>query len=48
MNPVDVAADIMAAGIGYAYAWIVMVDDADFTSTLARWHASLEDSLRAR
>jgi hypothetical protein len=32
-----VSADVIALGIGHAYAWVVMPDDYDFEATLIRY-----------
>ncbi len=46
LSPSDVASNIMASGIGHAYAWVVMPEDGDFVHTMTRWHAELVTSLR--
>ncbi|WP_099025443.1 TetR/AcrR family transcriptional regulator [Mycolicibacterium palauense] len=47
VDPVDVVTDMLATGIGHAYAWIVLPEDDDFERTMTRWHADLSSSLRA-
>jgi AcrR family transcriptional regulator len=34
----DVASEIIATGIGYAYAWILWPDTMDFEGVLTSWH----------
>jgi AcrR family transcriptional regulator len=44
-NPSDIAADVMATGIGHAYAWVVGLDDGDFIATLTRWFSDTRSAL---
>jgi len=37
----QVSADVIALGIGHAYAWVVMPDDYDFESTLMRYRTEV-------
>jgi AcrR family transcriptional regulator len=34
----EISSEIMATGIGYAYAWVMAQGAIDFQSTLAHWH----------
>lgn len=45
VDPANVSADIVATGIGHAYAWIVTPEDYDYKSTLARWRDNVARSL---
>jgi AcrR family transcriptional regulator len=42
----DIGGEIVATGIGYAYAWIVAPDEIDFELALKRWRDRLIHALR--
>jgi len=41
----EVGAEMLATGIGYAYAWILDPDAYDFDGVLTRWHDRLAERL---
>jgi AcrR family transcriptional regulator len=43
----DISSEIMATGIGYAYAWVMGPGAMDFQSTLARWHDRVATRLQS-
>jgi AcrR family transcriptional regulator len=48
VDPADASQEILAAGIGYAYLWIVTPNEFDMESALSRWRNRLATSLSAR
>lgn len=47
-DPQEVGAELIATGIGYAYAWILSPDTMDFDGVLTRWHDRVAERLTLR
>lgn len=45
IDPTETASEVMATGIGLAYAWIVLPRDADFADTLRKWRDRVVSSI---
>ena len=46
VDATEISGEIMAAGIGYAYMWIVAPEEIDLESILRRWRDRLANTLR--
>lgn len=42
----DLSREILTSGVGYAYWWVVVPYDIDFSAMLARWRERIASSLR--
>ena len=42
----DFSREILTSGVGYAYWWVVVPYDIDFSATLARWRERIARALR--
>jgi len=42
----ELSREILTSGVGYAYWWVVVPYDIDFSATLARWRERIATSLR--